>query len=82
MLIQSGEYSWPDGLEVGVKLKDMVERLLALAPPDRLGTESATEVQAHPWLETVDWDKMDRRGYLVCLRFSRVSFPSFKSLIG
>ena len=61
--IGAGTYKWPKGLRVGASLKSIVAGLLNTNVEDRLGIN--TPVMDHPWLDNIDWDKMETGRYLV-----------------
>ncbi len=47
---------WPDGDdELSADAVDLISKLLAIEPTDRLGAKGADEVKAHPWFAGVDW---------------------------
>lgn len=59
--------SWPEegDFDVSSEAKDLVNKLLCLDPSLRLGANSCEkfacggdEIQAHPWFEEVDWEKL------------------------
>ncbi|RFU29207.1 hypothetical protein B7463_g7148, partial [Scytalidium lignicola] len=59
--------SWPDDDEcpVSPEAKDLMNKLLCLDPPDRLGaniddkfSSGGEEIRKHPWFEDVNWDKL------------------------
>ncbi|KDQ61137.1 hypothetical protein JAAARDRAFT_191247 [Jaapia argillacea MUCL 33604] len=57
-----GRYRWrpeDDWVEPGAK--DIVSRLLTPNSDLRLGCKGTKEVQAHPWLESIDWTQLERR---------------------
>ncbi|OAX44920.1 kinase-like protein [Rhizopogon vinicolor AM-OR11-026] len=60
--IEAGRYKWPKGLRVGASLKSIVAGLLNTKVEDRLGVD--TSVLDHPWLDNIDWDKMQVGRYL------------------
>jgi protein kinase X len=62
--ISSGKYKWPKGLRVGADLKSIVAGLLTTSAEHRLGVEGS--VLDHPWLENIDFDKLDSGNYMVC----------------
>ncbi|TFK42474.1 kinase-like domain-containing protein [Crucibulum laeve] len=55
--------SWPPGFRVGKHLKSIVADLLEINPKERLGTDGKP-VFEHPWLQNVNWMKMERKQYL------------------
>ncbi|KAF9482828.1 kinase-like protein [Pholiota conissans] len=57
-------WQWPVNFKAGKNLNDVVSYLLAPHSSQRLGRHSARDVEKHAWLEAVEWDKMDRKGYL------------------
>ncbi|KAJ7074068.1 kinase-like domain-containing protein [Mycena amicta] len=64
-LIHAGPFKWPSRVRVGRKLKNLVAGLLAVNANTRLGARGGfDEVRQHPWLATVDWNKMRRKWYL------------------
>ena len=67
--IESGRYKWPKGLRVGASLKGIVAGLLNTKVEERLGVSDT--VLDHPWVNNIDWDKMEASRYLVCLRAER-----------
>lgn len=60
--ISSGKYKWPKGLRVGADLKSIVSGLLTTSAEHRLGVEGS--VLDHPWLENIDFDKLDSGNYM------------------
>jgi len=47
---------WPGGDdELSADAVDLISKLLAIEPTDRLGAKGADEVKAHPWFAGVDW---------------------------
>jgi len=42
--------------EMSEDAKDLIDKLLARDPSKRLGTNSASEVKAHPFFSNIDWD--------------------------
>ncbi|KAG1726049.1 kinase-like domain-containing protein [Suillus paluster] len=60
--ISSGKYKWPKGLRVGASLKSIVASLLNTTAEHRLGVNDS--VLEHPWLNNIDWDKMQAGRYL------------------
>lgn len=52
----SNNIQWPDGDdELSADAVDLISKLLAIEPTDRLGAKGADEVKAHPWFAEVDW---------------------------
>ncbi len=40
-------------------VQDLITKLLAKDPADRLGTEGGVdEIKTHPWFSDIDWDRM------------------------
>lgn len=56
---------------MGASLKSIVAGLLNTKVEDRLGVN--TPVLEHPWLDNIDWDKMQAGRYLVCPRLCNKS---------
>ena len=49
------------GVEMSESARDFVIQLLAFDPADRLGTAGgASEVKAHPFFTSIDWEKLDQ----------------------
>src|SRR5260221_14303427 len=61
----SSGLTWPPNARVGQNLKDLIERLLDPDPTNRLGYDGASNIANHPWLSSIDWEKMLGRHYLV-----------------
>ncbi|KAG2127978.1 kinase-like domain-containing protein [Suillus clintonianus] len=60
--ISLGKYKWPKGLRVGASLKSIVKGLLNTTAEHRLGVIDS--VLEHPWLNNIDWDKMEAGRYM------------------
>lgn len=46
--------------------QDLIDKLLALDPQKRLGTESAKEVKNHPFFSDINWDTLlDEHGAFI-----------------
>jgi serine/threonine protein kinase len=69
--IRSGVYKWPRVMSRNPK--HLVSSLLTADPSTRLGAGGADEVKSHPWLARINWNKMERRLYMVC----SILCPSF-----
>jgi len=54
--IKSEELTFP--WEVSPILKDLLFKLLAKNPSDRLGAKGMSEVKEHPFFEGIDWDSL------------------------
>ncbi|KIJ69156.1 hypothetical protein HYDPIDRAFT_164796 [Hydnomerulius pinastri MD-312] len=60
--VAAKKYKWPKSIRVGKMLKSMVAALLTHHAVERLGhTESVT---SHPWLNGIDWKKMNGHRYI------------------
>ncbi|KAF7793640.1 hypothetical protein EIP86_004755 [Pleurotus ostreatoroseus] len=54
--ILSGHVEWHDDyIEVSDEAKDFMKRLMTLDPTQRLGSNGAEEVKAHPFFNGIDW---------------------------
>mmetsp|Transcript_8256 Transcript_8256/g.10223 ORF Transcript_8256/g.10223 Transcript_8256/m.10223 type:complete len:307 (-) Transcript_8256:6-926(-) len=53
---------WPepddDDYAISDSAKDLIKRLLAFEPSDRLGSGGVQEIKDHPWFEGIDWDNL------------------------
>ncbi|KAF9013932.1 kinase-like domain-containing protein [Cyathus striatus] len=56
------EYEWPSHIQVGDNLKDLISQLLRKNAVERLGN-NIREVYNHPWLENINWDKIEQKQY-------------------
>lgn len=54
--IVEAEYELPEGLPPAAA--DLITRLLALEPADRIGAADLAELRAHPFFEGVPWDSL------------------------
>jgi serine/threonine-protein kinase RIM15 len=55
--ILSGHVEWhEDYIEISDEARDFIQRLLTLDPTQRLGTNGAEEVKAHPFFAGIDWN--------------------------
>ncbi|KAJ7161474.1 kinase-like domain-containing protein [Mycena crocata] len=64
IIATAGAIRWPRRVHVGRKLKSLVHDLLTVNANKRLGANGVEDVMAHPWLATVDWNKMRRKQYI------------------
>lgn len=48
------DIAWPS--ELSPLAKDLISKLLTLAPEERLGFYGAEEVKAHPFFADINWD--------------------------
>lgn len=76
--LESGRYKWPRHVRVGKSLKSFVSGLLTCEATERLGVASL--VMEHPWLQAVDWDRIERQQYVVRLSFMSVQIWSDSDL--
>ncbi|KAF9246364.1 kinase-like domain-containing protein [Melanogaster broomeanus] len=60
--IASKKYKWPKDVRVGKSLKSLVAGLLTHEPLNRLGV--AEPVKDHPWLGSIDWEKLNGHRYI------------------
>ncbi|KAI6150615.1 kinase-like domain-containing protein [Pisolithus tinctorius] len=60
--IQSRRYKWPRHIRVGRTLKSFVAALLTYEARQRLGVVGL--VMEHPWLNDIDWQKLEQRQYI------------------
>ncbi|KXN83737.1 Serine/threonine-protein kinase cek1 [Leucoagaricus sp. SymC.cos] len=57
--ILSGHIEWhEDWIEFSEEARDFIKSLLSLDPGERLGSNGAEEVKAHPFLVGIDWAKV------------------------
>lgn len=57
--ILSGKIEWhEDWIEFSDEARDFMQRLMTIDPNKRLGAKGAAEVKAHPFLATIEWDKV------------------------
>lgn len=57
--ILSGHIEWhEDWIEFSEEARDFIKGLLTLDPGERLGSNGAEEVKAHPFFAGIDWDKV------------------------
>lgn len=57
--ILSGHIEWhEEWVEFSDEARDFMRRLMTLDPSQRLGARGAEEVKAHPFLESIEWDKV------------------------
>ncbi|KAF8891186.1 kinase-like domain-containing protein [Infundibulicybe gibba] len=60
----AAKLKWPPEIPVGKTLKDLVSSLLTVDAAERLGGQGAIDVRQHPWLNNVDWEKVQAKEYL------------------
>lgn len=57
---------FPSNIEVTVGFKNLISKLVAKSPKDRLGSQKgALEVMEHSYFKGIDWEKVYQRGYKV-----------------
>ncbi|KAK7061925.1 Serine/threonine protein [Favolaschia claudopus] len=57
--ILSGQIEWHDEwVDFSPEARDFMQRLMTLNPANRLGSNGADEVKAHPFFDDIDWDKV------------------------
>lgn len=57
--ILSGQIEWhEDWVEFSEEARDFIRGLLTLDPGERLGSNGAEEVKAHPFFAGIDWEKV------------------------
>lgn len=57
--ILSGQIEWhEEWVEFSEEARDFIKGLLTLDPGERLGSNGAEEVRAHPFFAGIDWDKV------------------------
>ena len=49
---------WPGEDELSPECRDLIEKLLALDPEDRLGHRGASEIKMHPFFADVEWNSL------------------------
>lgn len=61
-LIRKAEIRFPAQISLGDDAKDLVRRLAAKSPEERLGSRTgAEEIKAHAWFAGTDWEKLKSR---------------------
>jgi len=56
---------FPEGFDPNAM--DLVDKLLALNPEERLGYRSMDELKEHPFLEGIDFEKLEKREIKISL---------------
>ncbi|KAF8076549.1 hypothetical protein FPV67DRAFT_1664805 [Lyophyllum atratum] len=57
--ILSGNVEWhEDWIDFSEEARDFMRSLMTLDPSERLGSNGADEVKAHPFFESIEWDKV------------------------
>ncbi|KAK0196619.1 kinase-like domain-containing protein [Armillaria mellea] len=59
-----------DSVPAGRTCKDLLSTFLHLNPCERIGTKGTglQDIQQHPWMRNIDWEKFRRREYLAPIR--------------
>jgi serine/threonine-protein kinase RIM15 len=78
-LTLDGTIDWheEDGIDVSSTARDLIAKLLALDPSDRLGNGGAHEVKAHPWFDGVEWDTLSEQAAQFVPKTESVSDTSY-----
>ena len=57
-LLFKPDLMWPEDEYLPPAAVDLVEKLLAFEPSERLGHNGVEEVKSHEWFADVDWDTL------------------------
>ena len=57
-LILQGNLTFPDFVKD--EPKDLISKLMLVDRQKRMGRNGSAEVRAHPWMQDVEWDKLEK----------------------